>query len=152
MIGFDLDGVFVTDIVPTASSDRYLLPTLLEARKHQLPLFLLSNLCALLPSKNFVLVTARPSVDTDDTVAWCLKHLTGNIPEGKFTLKMRSDPSVATDKVAAEFKASVILKLGLSHFVESSLAQVQLIRQATPNCKVIHFSTLVEDALSKELE
>lgn len=152
MIGFDLDGVFVNDLAPEATSDSNLVERLLEARKHQLPVFQLSTLAALLPNKTFAVVTARPSLDAEDTKAWCFKHLQVKLPSNKFILCTRPKTSVASDAEAASFKASVIVELGISHFVESSLNQVQLIRELVPNCKVFHFSTLVEDALSRELE
>lgn len=152
MIGFDLDGVFVNDITSEAASDATTLAAMLEARKHQLPIFPLANLAALLPGRTFAIVTARPSLDAADTKAWCFKHLKLKLPESKFVLCTRSSSSVASDLEAAEFKASIIVDLKISHFVESSLVQARHIRQVVPNCKVIHFGTLVEDALSKELE
>lgn len=129
-IGYDLDGVFLSDWYITGD-----IPTMLEQRK-SLPKTLF------IPDGDYVIVTGRPKGDAEWTQKWIARELTENRPKQIFHQNEDYDK-------AKEYKAKVINEEGIEVFIESDLDQVKYLTKKCPKAKIIHFSGLIKGAISK---
>jgi hypothetical protein len=120
MIGFDLDGVLVSDIDWNSMTIQDY-----SLRFFMFPLFI--------PTGDYVIITGRPEEDRLSTLEWVEKFLYGNLPQEVFCKN--------TDYRKAElYKASVLNSLNLELYVESSEEQCYYLRKTT-STKIVHFSS-----------
>ena len=129
MIGFDIDGVFIGDKNQSAPLDEYL-----KTRGYFSPLFI--------PEGKYVLVTGRPSIDKDDTLAWVRESFAINPPQEIYHENKDM-------MLAKEYKVSAILKSKVDIFIESDKEQVDYFKRVlyNTNIKIVHFSDFILDKL-----
>lgn len=127
-VGYDIDGVLCQDIAVLKSD------TLTNRINYQ-PLF---N-----PPHPWVAITGRPPIDKNSTMEWFRRYFKNPPQEIYFNNAFKtSDPHNG-----AQHKADIIIKLGLTLYIESCHEQVREIQELCPNVLVIQFSDLVEQTL-----
>lgn len=130
MIGYDLDGVLISDL---HWSDGMTLEKFLEMRA-TVP-------CAnFVPKGSYVIVTGRNSTDVEYTKAWVAKNLSVNMPYKIFH-------DCPDHRQAVEYKAKVISQNNISTFIESDAAQAEYLKKHCPNCNVIHLGSFISETL-----
>ncbi len=127
--GLDLDGVFLTDIA-RAEYEADLPATL--ARRAALEL--LSSLPHFTPDRA-VIVTGRPEMDREATIAWLARHGHAALPVVCRPDHLPNDPATV-----AGYKAEAATRWGCTHFVESDPEQAILIAAAAPHLIVSWWS------------
>lgn len=127
-IGYDLDGVFLSDMYVVGD-----IKTFLEQRK-TLPKALF------VPNGDYDIVTGRPSSDMELTHKWVHRELVDNPPK---TIH-HQNPDL--DK-PAEYKAKVINENKYEVFIESDPNQVKQLTKKCPKTKIIHFATLIKNSI-----
>jgi len=132
MIGFDLDGVLISDLFCPKDMP---LEEFLEMRATK-------PFANFIPKGEYVIVTGRNSTDIEYTKTWVEKNLSSNPP-----LKLFHD--CPDHRLGAEYKASVINQNGIRKFIESDINQVHYLKKHCPNCKVIHFGSFISETLHK---
>lgn len=131
MIGFDLDGVLVSDLY---WPDDMTLEKFLEMRATE-------PFANFIPRGKYVIVTGRNSTDYEYTKAWIEKNLSSNPPQKVFH-------ECVHHSQAAEYKARVINENGIRVFIESDAEQVEYLKANCPNCRVYHFGGFLNEAFS----
>lgn len=131
MIGFDLDGVLVSDL---NWPDGLTLDKFLQMRA-DVPF------ANFIPKGKYVIVTGRNSSDYRYTMLWIEKNLSDNPPYKVFH-------DCEHYSKAAEYKAKVINENGIRVFIESDKNQVEYLRENCPNCKVYHYGSFLSEAFS----
>lgn len=131
MIGYDFDGVIITDILITQET---LHSTLNLRTNYILPLFQ--------PQGKYVIITGRPVSDYPDTMKFI-----------KTRLKVQPEKvwhSCPDMQDSVEYKASVLLDNPEIHtYVESCSIQSQLIYDIVKRkrrIKIIHFASMIRDS------
>lgn len=130
MIGYDLDGVLISDLNwPEATCLR----EFLEIRRSE-------PRANFIPKGQYVIITGRNTTDYNYTVEWVERCLKDNLP-------MTLYHGCPDHRVGAAYKAKIINEQGITVFVESAWEQVEYIRKHCPNCKVYHFGSLVSETI-----
>lgn len=137
MIGYDLDGVIINDVVWDGDTSAQGIARLHAIRDNIQPTFI--------PTGDFVIITGRPEADREVTEKWLWKYKI-------FPKKLHMfEGSLAgwSDATAAEHKARWIGYYGIdmSCFVESEIKQVARIRKLCPKTKVYHFATEITNLI-----
>lgn len=131
MIGYDFDGVFVSDLYlsDTASNDDYH-----QHRNLLEPIFT--------PDKPYFIVTARLGVDRQSTEYYINKWFKDK-PEFVYY-----KPCLDVDSM--EYKAKILsgITVKIDFFVESDPATCIFLRERLPNMKIICFSELIRYVFS----
>ena len=128
MIGFDLDGVLVSDLYwPEGMT----LEKFLEMRATE-------PYANFVPKGQYVIVTGRNSTDFEYTKLWIEKNLFENPPYKIFH-------SCENHSQAAEYKAKVINEHNIDVFIESDKGQVEYLKKHCPNCRVYHFGSFLSE-------
>lgn len=131
MIGYDLDGVLISDLFRPIDLS---LENFLDMRaRFPYPNFV--------PRGKYVIVTGRNYSDYEYTLAWVRQNLYQNMPEKIFH-------DCPHHSQAKEYKAEVINQNGIKVFIESDASQVEYLKENCPNCKIIHFGEFINEALS----
>ncbi len=128
--GYDLDGVLLPDIDYRKYND------------HQSHCDTLRNLKPLfIPRGPYVIITGRGKETGPITLSWALEYLKDNPP----CVVYCSNPDF---RKAAQYKISVINRIGVSVYVESDPEMAKLIKQGCPKTKVVCFKQVVQKGLS----
>lgn len=135
IVGFDLDGVIITDL-KFDGKDFVHLNTL---RKSCYNIFT--------PSCDFIIATGRPEVDRSETESWLSAHKINPI---KLHMRDRNNIDWTHEQVSI-YKADVInsyknSNYNIKMFIESNLEEVQRIQNLV-SIPVYHFSTLINDCI-----
>lgn len=119
MIGFDLDGVLVSDVAWT--------PEIIQFRN--------TGMNALfVPQGDYVIVTSRPNAEKE-TREWIDRELAGNPPKQVFAKNSDWQRSI-------EYKVGVLERFPeITIFVESDLETVRALRVKFPNRRIVHFKS-----------
>lgn len=133
MIAFDLDGVFVSELVHGCEAE---LERVLAIRAENIcPLFRLSF--------PFYIITARPEIDEKDTLRWIN---TVFAPDERPRKVFHSNPDYTKP---VDYKVSVLSEnREITTFVESDIDQVEQIARRVPMCRVLHFEGILAPVLS----
>ena len=127
MDAFDLDGIFVPDIIYNSSTFGLVQYSRMNLLR---PIFY--------PKKSFVLITGRPVCDKDQTVLWL--DIVGLKPEKVFHDNLDI-------KDSAQYKESVLLaNPEITRFIESDLSQVDYLRNRL-DCEVVWFNDIIQGSL-----
>lgn len=128
MIAFDLDGVFVSELVHKTEQE---LERVLAARAENIrPLFRLRF--------PFYIITARPKVDEEHTLRW----INAVFEPDERPKKLFHDNPDYTKPI--DYKVSVLSENPeITTFVESEIDQVTQIAGMVPKCRVLHFEGLL---------
>lgn len=126
IIGYDLDGIFVNDVDVDESFD-----AINKFRNwHCRPLFV--------PDGDFVIVTGRPIIDFDLTIAWLHKHSVKPVHLFHGNLDLTN---------SIQYKADVLnSNPQINLFIESCAEQVEALRQLC-SIPIIHFESLIKRAI-----
>ncbi len=128
MIAFDLDGVFVSELIH--KSDRELERVLAVRAGNILPLFRVRF--------PFYIITARPKVDEEQTLRWINAVFE---PEERPRKVFHDNPDLSKP---IDYKVSVLREhREITTFVESALEQVEQVSKLVPECRVLHFEELI---------
>jgi len=126
---WDLDGVFCDDL-PPHDYDRDLAATLI-ARDGLSP-----HAAAPQPGPHDVIITGRPTEDTDRTRDWLTRH------GWHHPVHHRPRPDVPDHPThVARWKAETAVTLGCTHFVESDAHQALIIHRTRPALQVIWWNS-----------
>ena len=135
MLGFDFDGVIVSDtyFAPAERNAGVIHPV----RDRMRPLFV--------PSGEYFILTSRFDVSREHTCAFINAHMSSNPPafvchernpqERDFEYKVRC---------LSDLRARGVV---VDAYVESDLATVQRLKEALPGLNVVHFSVFVVEKL-----
>lgn len=134
MIAYDLDGVFIPELVWKDSIADHLL---YFRHNHMTPIFQ--------PEGDFILITGRPYIDKQETIKWIDEHWTN-----KPLLIFHDNTDY---RYGVDYKIKVLRENPqIRTFVESELIQVYKIESALKswgmNTKIIHFPTLISSYLN----
>lgn len=132
MIGYDLDGVLVSDLY---WPEDMTLEKFLEMRATE-------PYANFVPKGEYVIVTGRNSTDFEYTKAWIEKNLSSNPP-----IKIFHD--CPDHRQAEKYKAKVINENSIRVFIESDVEQVQYLKKHCTECSVYHFGSFVSETISK---
>lgn len=135
MIGYDLDGVLITDMkLDWNSASQTEVDTILRFRKEfPEPIFT--------PKGDYVIITGRPATDKEDTLEWVSSFLS-NKPLHVYHDNMdMSTPHL--------YKARMINELGLRVFIESEKHQVEVLTSLCPSCKIVLFKDLIYEKIDE---
>ena len=138
MIGYDLDGVIINDVVWDGDTSNQGIAKLHSLRENIQPTFI--------PSGEFVIITGRPEADREVTEKWLWRWKI-------FPRKIHMFEGILaewSDSTAAEHKAKWINHYGIdmSCFVESEVKQVVKIRKLCKKAKILHFATEIGNMLA----
>ncbi len=131
MIGFDLDGVLISDL---RFPDNMSIEEFLEMRKSE-------PMANFVPRGDYVIVTGRNSTDVSYTMDWIKENLASNMPFRVF----HDCPNYT---LAAQYKAKIINTKGIRVFIESDKKQVEYLKENCPYCRVVHFSDYISQCLN----
>jgi hypothetical protein len=124
----DLDGVLLPDL-PIARYDEDLVAALAE-RDELVPF---ERLPGIDMKRTRAIITGRPEIDRERTLAWLERHGFGHLE-----LIMRTpDEHDDTAAAVAAHKAAAAIRSGVTHFIESDPVQAILIAQTAPLLRVI---------------
>lgn len=128
LIGFDLDGVLISDLDFSISKD---INNFLEIRsKYPYPNFV--------PQGDYVIITGRNSSDREKTLFWIEKFLKKNPPKKIF----HDCPDF---RKGAEYKVKIINQEKIPVFVESDIEQFYYIKENCKNSKILHFGSVLNE-------
>ena len=128
MIGFDLDGVLISDL---NFPDDMPIERFLEMRASE-------PYANFVPKGDYVIVTGRNSTDVEYTKAWIEKNLSSNPPYKLFH-------DCPDQSQGAEYKAKIINQNRILKFIESDIVQAEYLKKHCPYCKVIHFGSFISE-------
>lgn len=133
MIGYDLDGVLLSDMVVTEENLQRMLSTRVE---EVYPSFE--------PAGDYAIITGRPVEDRKSTVEWMRKFLKN---QPKHLYHSNTDFSKPQ-----EYKLEVLEKSDfIDTFIESDLEQViYLKKHLKRNIKIIHFNSLINETINQQ--
>ena len=128
MIAFDLDGVFVSELVH--NSEEELERVLTVRAEHLVPLFRVRF--------PFYLITARLKVDEEHTLRW-INKVFGPEERPKRVFHDNADHTKPVD-----YKVSVLKEHpDITTFIESEFDQVDQISRLVPECRILHFERMI---------
>lgn len=140
MLGYDIDGVLITDLRVDFNKPLEEVQWLLDARHHLVPTFL--------PAGNFVLITARPMCEERATLDWSGEFFRDCPP--RQVVFSGNDHTMSTAEVVL-FKATVCLEIGVRKYIESNERIVQgmneIFEKEDSRCQAILFRKVIQDQL-----
>ena len=135
MLGFDFDGVIVSDtyFAPTERNAGVIHPV----RDRMRPLFI--------PSGEYFILTSRFDISREHTCAFINAHMSNNLPS--FVCHERN-----LQERDFEYKIRCLAELVargtvVDAYVESDSVTVQRLKEAIPSLNVVHFSDFVVEKL-----
>lgn len=135
MIGYDLDGVLITDMkLDWKNASQSEVNAVLRFRKEfPAPIFT--------PKGDYVIITGRPVTDKEDTLEWVSSFLPNKPLHVYHDNLDMSNPHL--------YKARMINELGLRMFIESEKHQVEALTNLCPACKIVLFKDLIHEKINE---
>jgi len=108
------------------------------------------------PNKRYAIITGRPKLDETETLFWIHQNLSDNLPIDIY----HDRPWIENFDIAkhtlgaAKYKAEVLNEDTLIDvYIESDIEQVKYLQDNVRNtCSILHFETLVVNAINNEVE